>query len=69
MPVRIESIVDTRWFEKVEFVRIAIAQNKRVSGHYCIPGLNEWAVGHRVCYDRGVHYCFKEKANFLMVWI
>ena len=50
MTVRAEKIVDTRWFENAQIVRLAPLRDndKQPSGLYRVPGLNRWAVGHRI---------------------
>jgi hypothetical protein len=55
MTVRGEKIVDTRWFENAELVRLAPLhdKNKQPSGLYRVPGLNKWAVGHGIGKKRG----------------
>jgi len=53
MFVRIESIIDTRWFDNAERVRVTISQEGKVSGLYNLPGLNKWAVENRIGKDPG----------------
>ena len=55
MTIRMEKIIDTRWFENAQLVRLAPLHDndKQPSGLYRVPGLNEWAVGHGIGKKRG----------------